>query len=42
MFTAGSRVLHSATAFTGSPVHFSQVSHEPANYFSDSDLKCFR
>ena len=27
MFTAGSRVLHSATTFTGAPVHFSQVRH---------------
>ena len=37
MFTAGSLVLHRATNFTGSPVHFSQVTIVTPSWWSDSD-----
>ena len=38
MFTAGSRVLHSATTFTGAPVHFSQVRQTDGHWWSDSNI----
>ena len=39
MFTAGSLVLHRATNFTASPVHFSQVTILTPSDWSDSDCE---